>query len=118
MIRYSGLRRIFVLAKSKRTAEVAIRKNQGASVTTSVSLLWLGIAPSAIGFVLIKRGLRTVSASSAAAGLLVFPPVASVTAYFLLGETLTLLKIFGGLCILAGIALIRLDSEQNINRRS
>jgi drug/metabolite transporter (DMT)-like permease len=76
-----------------------------ATPTTAISMVWLGTVPSALGFLLINRGLRAVSAPQAAVALLVFPPVAAITAYVLLGETLTFVRALGGVCILAGIAV-------------
>ncbi|MFT4039994.1 MAG: DMT family transporter [Thermomicrobiales bacterium] len=69
-------------------------------------VLYLGVAPSALAYVMYQRGLRSLPASTASILTLVEPLTAAVLAWALFSEALTPLGIAGGVLLLASIALL------------
>lgn len=71
-------------------------------------LFMLAFVHSALGYVLYTFGLRRLEAGQAAILATVEPVVASVLGVMLLSETMTALKVLGGMLVLAGAALAQL----------
>jgi drug/metabolite transporter, DME family len=69
-------------------------------------LLYLGLVPTAIGYGLYLRGLRTVTASVAAIIALVEPLVSTALAVTLLGERLSPNGLLGGGLLLASVMFL------------
>lgn len=70
-----------------------------------LSLLWLGIVPSAMGYALYAAVLSRLDASAASTLLYLIPPVAAVIAWIWLGETVGVLTFIGGAVALVGVGL-------------
>ena len=70
-----------------------------------LGLLYLGVAASALAFVLWAHGLRQLEAGPAAAFANLSPLVGVVAAAVVLGESLSALQLAGGLLILGGVWL-------------
>lgn len=87
---------------------------------SKVYLLFFAIAffPQIIGHTSINWSLKFFSATAVSIIILGEPIGASILAFFILGEKLTLIKIIGGLVILSGV-LIALSAEaKNNNTKS
>jgi drug/metabolite transporter (DMT)-like permease len=71
--------------------------------------LFLGVVASALAFVVYSRALRELDASLVGAYLNLDPIVGVLTAVILLGETLDLWQILGGVVALAGMWLASVE---------
>jgi drug/metabolite transporter (DMT)-like permease len=69
------------------------------------ALLWLGIAPSFIGYLAWNAALRRASASQVSSFIYFSPPIAVLIGWVWLGERLTALTIIGGIITVAGVVL-------------
>ena len=69
---------------------------------------WLGIAPTALAYVLFGRGLQVLAPASVSTLTLAEPVVAAVLGVVVLDEHLTLAGVFGALLVIAGLALLAL----------
>jgi len=70
-------------------------------------LVYLGLAPTALGFATWAYALRRMSAGRLASLAYLIPVVAVVLGWLLLGETPPALAAVGGVLCLAGVALAR-----------
>ncbi len=77
----------------------------GYSSSTYLFLLLLAIVPQLIGHTTFNWALKYLPASMVAIAILGEPVGSTILAFLILGETLTLLKIIGGILILAGILI-------------
>jgi drug/metabolite transporter (DMT)-like permease len=75
----------------------------GYSWSTYLFLLLLALIPQLIGHTTINWALKYLPASMVGITYLGEPVGSTLLAYFILGERLTPLKVFGGILILAGI---------------
>jgi DME family drug/metabolite transporter len=71
-----------------------------------LTVLYLGVVPSAVGYALYQRGLRHIPASTATILVLAEPLTAALLAWTLFGERLTPIGITGGALLLASIVLL------------
>ena len=71
-----------------------------------LAFAYLGVFPSALGFILWGRALVDAPASVVASTLYVVPPVAAVIAWVWLGEVPGIEVIVGGATILIGVSLV------------
>jgi len=78
-------------------------------------LVYLGIVTTAVAYALFYAGLRTTTGSTAAVLTLLEPLAAALLAVLLLGESLPLPAIIGGLLLLAAIAILYLNPAPNPN---
>ncbi|HEY8394572.1 MAG TPA: EamA family transporter [Thermaerobacter sp.] len=72
-------------------------------------LVLLGVGPTYLAYRLYTHGLREVPASTAAIVAMVEPVVAAVLGWVLLRETLTAAQVAGGVLVLLGAALARIQ---------
>jgi drug/metabolite transporter (DMT)-like permease len=77
----------------------------GYSSSTYLFLLLLAIVPQLIGHTTFNWALKYLPASMVAIAILGEPIGSTILAYFILGEGLTILKVFGGISIFAGILI-------------
>jgi drug/metabolite transporter (DMT)-like permease len=70
-----------------------------------MSLAYLGIFPSLIALVFYNRAVDLLSPSQASVFLNFLPVVTMIGAYLWLGETITMMKIFGSFVVIAGVLL-------------
>ncbi|WP_093337445.1 DMT family transporter [Salibacterium halotolerans] len=68
-------------------------------------LLYLGIFPSLIALVLWNKGVEEVGPSRASVFLNLLPVFVMAGAFFLLGETVTLVQFLGALVVISGVVL-------------
>ncbi len=66
-------------------------------------VVWLAVGPGALAAILVVTGMRRIPARRASAFLLLNPPTATLGAWLLLGERLSLLQLAGGALVLAAI---------------
>ena len=69
------------------------------------ALLWLGIAPSFIGYLAWNAALRRASASHVSSFIYFSPPIAVLIGWVWLDERLTVLTLVGGVITVAGVVL-------------
>ncbi|MEN6540433.1 MAG: DMT family transporter [Mizugakiibacter sp.] len=69
------------------------------------ALLWLGIAPTFVGYLTWNVALRRAPASQVASFLYLSPPIALLIGWLWLGERPTALVLVGGAITVAGVAL-------------
>ncbi|HEX5499890.1 MAG TPA: EamA family transporter [Thermomicrobiales bacterium] len=69
-------------------------------------LVYLGVVPSALAYVMFQRGLRDVAATTASVLTLIEPLTAAILAWLLFGERLSPLGFVGGALLLGAILLL------------
>jgi len=69
------------------------------------ALLWLGIAPSFVGYLAWNAALRRASASQVSSFIYFSPPIAVLIGWLWLGERLTALTLIGGVITVLGVVL-------------
>jgi drug/metabolite transporter (DMT)-like permease len=79
----------------------------GASGATIASMVYLGLAPTAIGFVTWAYALSHTSAGRMGSTTYLVPPIALLLGWAILGEVPPLLTVPGGILCLAGVAIAR-----------
>lgn len=72
----------------------------------ALSVLWLGLVPTAIGYFLFTFGLKRVDSSTAATVVLAEPATATILAALIIGESLVLQSFLGIAIVAAGILYI------------
>lgn len=87
----------------------------GYTTQTYVMIVLLALGPQLLGHTSYNWALRYVSAAVVAVVILAEPVGATVLAYVILGEGVTLQKIIGGLLVLAGIYLaVRAEGRSRV----
>jgi drug/metabolite transporter (DMT)-like permease len=86
------------------------------SATSVAAILFLGIGCSGLGYWFWYAALERIDASQVAAFLYMEPLVTLLAAVLLLGETVALSTVVGGLLVLAGVVTIQ--SAPSLERRS
>jgi drug/metabolite transporter (DMT)-like permease len=71
-----------------------------------VTVLYLGVVPSALAYAMYQRGLRHIPASTATILTLAEPLTAALLAWALFSERLTPVGLAGGMLLLASIVLL------------
>ncbi len=77
-----------------------------------LTLLYLGLVPSALGYVLFITGMRTTPATAASIVTLLEPLTATLLAWFLFGERLGAAGLAGGALLLFAIVLLSLKPRK------
>jgi drug/metabolite transporter (DMT)-like permease len=80
-------------------------------------LVLLAAGPTVAGFGLYNVSLSHLPSSVANLIVTLEPAFTTVYAYFLLGERLTAVEIFGGLLILGGVVFLRISRTEFFKRR-
>ncbi|MGH8448278.1 DMT family transporter [Pseudomonas sp.] len=88
-----------------------------APLPENLSVLVLGIFPSALAYLAWGYVLKHVEVSRASVAMYLVPPVAMVMAATLLGEHIALQVVLGGMVVLASVAAISLEGRWNILSR-
>ena len=83
------------------------------NMTDSFMLVLSGIIGITIADVLFLKSLNILGTSKSAILNTIYSPVVIILAYFILGETLTLIHILGSVLILGSIFYLSLDSNKN-----
>lgn len=94
-------------------APALIRSAAAAPSGSTWALVYLGVAPAAIGGFTWSYVLRAWSASIASASLLLIPAVATAIAWLWLGEMPAAEALAGGAITLCGVALVRVASRRS-----
>ena len=76
-------------------------------------LLYLGLVPTALGYGLYLRGLRTTTATVSAVVALLEPLISTVLAVTLLGEQLSRSGVLGGALLFASVLFLYLKQRSN-----
>jgi terminal-alkyne amino-acid exporter len=84
-----------------------------ADTAALISTVFLGIAPSALGFVTWAYAVARLDISYATASLYLVPVVAVVIAYVWLGDTSSPLELTGGAVALGGVVLANASSRRH-----
>lgn len=83
-----------------------LRAVAGAPSGALVSVAYLGLLPSALGFVLWGYAVARLSLAVSTAALYLVPPVALVVSFVWLSEVPRLMEVLGGFVIIGGVVLI------------
>lgn len=94
---------------------ISIEQSSIQSIQGWLSVIYLGLIPSALGYWLFQRGLKSISATTASIITLLEPFVATLLAWLIYGETLTVLGLIGGLLLLSSIFLLSLENKQSVS---
>jgi drug/metabolite transporter (DMT)-like permease len=81
---------------------------RSASLSATLATIYLGVFPGALAYATWAYALHRVPAATAASFLYVVPAVASVIAWFWLGEVPSSLSLLGGALVLAGVVLVNM----------
>lgn len=84
----------------------AIRGLPDASPSAIASAVYLGLLPSALGFVTWSYAVARLPVAQSTAALYLVPPVAVVVAFLWLGERPSPLELLGGVIGIAGVVII------------
>lgn len=87
-------------------APSAVRAAATAPASAIASALYLGLLPSALGFVVWAYAVARFSVATSTAALYLVPPVALAVAFGWLGEVPRPIELVGGLISIAGVVLI------------
>jgi drug/metabolite transporter (DMT)-like permease len=94
-----------------------IRNADHARSSAIIWMVYLGIGPTAIGFLGWAFALARTDAGRLGSTTYLVPPLATLLGWILLSETPPLLALPGGLLCLAGVALTRLKEPPKLRRR-
>ncbi|MEO8377840.1 MAG: DMT family transporter [Candidatus Sumerlaeota bacterium] len=83
-----------------------IRAVPAAPTTATAALVYLGVFPAVVAYIMWNMVLAVTSAARAASFLYLVPVLSTVIAYFLLHETPSLLSLVGGTLALGGVIVI------------
>lgn len=78
----------------------------GAGAGAWLAAIYLGVAPSAIGFVLWAYAVARMPVAASTSLLYLVPPVAVLIAWIWLGELPVLAEMLGGVVVLAGVVIV------------
>ncbi|MBO2452208.1 DMT family transporter [Actinomadura barringtoniae] len=92
-------------------APSAVRAAATAPPSATASALYLGLLPSALGFVVWAYAVARLSMASSTAALYLVPPVALAVAFVWLGEVPRLVELAGGLISILGVVLINVQGR-------
>lgn len=84
-----------------------------ASLKETLSVLYLGVFPSAIAYTTWAYALSKLSASRAASYLYLIPPLTFIIAWAFFGETPAALSVVGATVTLAGVAVVQALPRSN-----
>jgi drug/metabolite transporter (DMT)-like permease len=87
-------------------------------IKATAAVLYLGVAGSALAFVLYYTLLKTLSASTLATITYITPLIAVFSGWLLLDESLSMRAVLGACAIFGGIAIVQLDHLIAKARRS
>ncbi|SRR5216683_626065 len=87
-------------------APAAVHHLAAASTSAAASAVYLGLLPSAIGFVTWGYAVARYTVAESTAALYLVPPVALAVSFVWLGETPGVIQLLGGLVSMAGVILI------------
>ncbi|WP_134734587.1 DMT family transporter, partial [Amycolatopsis nivea] len=96
-------------------APMAVHGLLSAPVSSTMSIVFLGLLPSALGFVLWGYGVARYSVTVATAALYLVPVVAVAVAFVWLGEIPGLVELLGGAISIAGVVLINFRRRRSSN---
>jgi drug/metabolite transporter (DMT)-like permease len=85
--------------------DLATRPPTHVSLATWLAILYLGVGPSALNYLLWNRALRVLDASAVANFLNLVPLIGVASATIFLGEALLPTQLLGGALVLAGVWL-------------
>ena len=85
---------------------------QAAPARTTLTLVYLGVFPTAITYVTYAYALSRMAASKAASFLYLIPVMVYLIAWVWLGEVPTLLSVFGGVITLSGVLIVNTRGRQ------
>jgi drug/metabolite transporter (DMT)-like permease len=98
-------------------APKAVPELMQAPASAVASAVYLGLLPSALGFVTWGYAVARYTIAESTAALYLVPPVAIAVAFVWLGETPDLAEVLGGLVSMVGVALINRRPTRSAARK-
>ena len=89
-----------------------LREFRNASSQATLSVIYLGIFPTAISYVTWAYALSRAPVSNVTSFMYMAPVLGCFIAWLWLGETPTILALFGGIAALAGVALVNTGGKR------
>jgi drug/metabolite transporter (DMT)-like permease len=86
---------------------------RAAPLDATLAVVYLGIFPGAVGYVIWAYALSRMSASSAGSFLYLVPACAIVIAWLWLGELPSTLAVLGGMVVLFGVVLVNTSGSKH-----
>jgi len=77
-----------------------------------IAVIFLGICSTVIGYILWYVALKIKTASEISVYLYGIPVISTIISYFLFGDEITLLFVFGGVLVIAGLAIVNMKTKQ------
>lgn len=78
-------------------------------------VIFLGVCSTVIGYVLWYVALEMKTASDVSVYLYAIPVISTIISYFLFDDKITLLFIFGGVLVIAGLTIVNMKTQQKID---
>lgn len=82
------------------------------SVTNWISLSYLGICGTALGFSLYYQAIRKIGATRSGVFINLVPLFSILLSWIILGETIKLIVVFGGCILLTGVTVTNLNRDE------
>lgn len=82
------------------------------STNSLIAIIFLGVCSTVIGYILWYVALKIKTASEVSVYLYAIPVLSTIISYFLFGDKITSLFVFGGVLVIAGLIIVNMKTNQ------
>jgi len=82
------------------------------SVNSLIAIIFLGVCSTVIGYIIWYVALEIKTASEISVYLYAIPVISTIISYFLFGDEITFLFVFGGVLVIAGLIIVNMKTKQ------